>query len=312
VVLLLVVLLYRRISTIGKISLVLWVCVIGTIAWLIFGGATHFDPAGLAFNTPSDDPFAWLTFGALGAATVQTIYSYLGYYNVCHLGGEIRDPERSIPRSIFISVIGIAILYLAMNISVLGAIPWQEAAKSEFIISTFVERLYGHTAANIATGLVLVIAVSSLFSALLGYSRVPYAAAVDGRFFKIFARTHPTKHFPHISLLLIGAVAFGFSLFFKLKDVITAIIAMRIIVQFISQAVGVMVLRRRRPDMRLPFRMWLYPLPALVAIVAWAAIFVSTGNTFMLSGAIAIAAGAVVYLIRAAKVGEWPFERDEG
>jgi amino acid transporter len=308
-VILIMILLYRRVTTIGKISVFLWVCVVGTIAWLIFGGATHFNPA-LAFDYPPGAwDLSWLFWAGLGQATVKTIYSYLGYYNVCHLGGEVRDPVRIIPRSIFISIIGIAILYLSMQLSVLGVVPWREAMGSEFIVSTFVERIYGSTAATIATGLILCIAFSSLFAATLGYSRIPYAAATDGTFFKSFAKLHPTKHFPHISLLALCSTAFVFSLLFRLGDVIDAILAMRILVQFIGQAVGVMLLHKRyREEGRvLPFRMLLYPLPALLGILAWAAILISTGAGFALAGSVVIALGVIVYMIRARALREWPF-----
>ena len=237
-------LLYRRITTIGKISLLIWVGVLGTIVWLIWGGATHFDASLLVFPEGAWD-FTWLFWVGLGHATVQTIYTYLGYYNVCHLGSEIRDPERNIPRSIFISIIGIAVLYLAMQTSILGVVPWQEAQHSPFIVSTFVEKIYGAGAAKFATAMILWIAFGSLFSLTLGYSRIPYAAAVDGTFFSIFGRVHPTKHFPHISLLALGATAFIFSLLFPLREVIRAILAMRILVQFIGGAIAVMILRRR-------------------------------------------------------------------
>lgn len=310
-VLVLMLLLYRRITTVGKISLFLWIGVIGTIIWLIWGGVTHFD-ASLAFDYPPGAwDLSWAFFAGLGAATVKTIYTYLGYYNVCHLGGEVREPEKIIPRSIFISIAGIAVLYLTMQFSVLGVVPWREAMTSQFIVSTFVEKIYGSTAATVATLLILWIAFSSLFSVMLGYSRVPYAAAVDGTFFSVFGRLHRTKHFPNVSLLALGITAFGFSLLFRLSDVITAILAMRILVQFIGQAVGVILLRRRwrAEGRRLPFRMWLYPLPALLAIVAWLAIFVSTGSAFMLGGLIVVGAGVIVYLIRARMLGEWPFER---
>ena len=194
-VIVLVFLLYRRITTVGKISLFLWAGVIATIVWLIFGGATHFD-ARLAFTYPAGAwDLSWLFFVGLGQATVKTIYTYLGYYNVCHLGGEVREPERNIPRSIFLSIGGIAVLYLAMQTSILGVVPWQQAQASNFIVSTFIEMLYGPFWAKVATAMILWIAFASLFSVLLGYSRVPYAAAVDGNFFSVFGQLHPTRRF---------------------------------------------------------------------------------------------------------------------
>src|SRR3984893_403346 len=146
-------------------------------------------------------------FAMLGSATVNTIYTYWGYYNICHLGGEIRNPERNIPRGIFLSVAGITVLYLAMQTSILGVVPWREAQNSPFIVSTFVEKLYGHSAGRCVTWMILWIALASVFSLLLGYSRVPYAAALDGNFFSFFGKLHPTKRFPHVSLLFLGGLA---------------------------------------------------------------------------------------------------------
>ena len=133
-----------------------------------------------------------------------------------------------------------------MNISIVSVIPWQEAMKSNFIVSDFMEKIYGIKAANIATVLVLWIAFASLFAVVLGYSRVPYAAAADGHFFPVFAKLHPTKGFPYVSLLFLGSARFLFSLLFKLGDAISAILAMRILVQFIAQAAGVVLLRRKK------------------------------------------------------------------
>jgi len=305
-VLFLIALLYRRIGTIGKISVLLWAGVVGTLLWLIWGGIRHFD-AKLAFDFPPGAfSLSWVWFAGLGSAMVSTIYSYWGYYNICHLGGEIRDPERNIPRGIFLSILGIAVLYLAMQTSILGVVPWREAQNSKFIVSTFIEKLYGAHAAQAATWLILWIALASVFSVLLGYSRVPYSAALDGNFFPIFGRLHPTKHFPHISLLVLGGLAFLFSITLKLETAIAGILAMRLIVQFIGQAVGVILLRRRWGTRRLPFRMWLYPLPAVLTMIGWAWLFWQTGPARKW-GLAEIALGALAFLIRAREMRQWPF-----
>ena len=309
VVALIVVLLFRRIEQIGKITLLLWVGVIGTLAWLIWGGLTHFNARQVLTFPPGAWDLSWVFFAGLGTATVQTIYTYLGYYNVCHLGGEIRSPEKNIPRAIFISVVGIAVLYLVLQTAILGVIPWQEARSTPFVASALVERIYGAGAARIATGMVLWVAFGSLFALTLGYSRVPYAAAVDGTFFKAFARVHPTRHFPYVSLLALGAVGLVFSLLFRLREVIAAILAMRILVQFVGGAAGVMILRKKWGAERLPFRMWLYPVPAVTAILLWLGVFFSTGRT-ALAGLGVMAAGAVVFFVRAAAAHEWPFAEE--
>ena len=303
------ILLYRKVTDIGKISVFMGMIVIGTILWLIVSGMTHFH-ASLAFNF-SKEAFDMtpLFFFGLGQASIKTVYSFLGYYNVCHLGGEIKDPERNIPRSIFISITGIALLYLFMQTAVMGVIPWQEAKDSPFIVSLFFERLYGTLAAQIATGLVLFIAVSSLFAVMLGYSRVPYAAAVDGHFFKAFAKLHPTKNFPYVSLLVLGGLAFVFSLLFKMKEVITAIIVMRIIVQFIGQSVGIMLYHQRMKQDAFPYRMFLYPLPAVIGIIVWAFIFFSAEWQFIAGALGVIAVGVLIFMLQSADKKAWPFER---
>lgn len=297
VVILIVVLLYRRIETIGRISVILWMAVIGTMLWIIGGGLAHGN-----FLQPLAEINQGLTINyafvaALGFASVKTVYSYLGYYNVCHLGGEIIDPVKNIPRSMFLSIVGISALYLLMNISVVSVIPWNYAKDSEHLVSLFMHELAGPVAATVVTCLILVIAFASVFSATLGYSRIPYAAAADGAFFKIFARLHPTGNFPHISLLVLGAIAFVFSLLFRLSDVISAILAMRILIQFIGQAIGLIILRKNK-SAEFPYKMPLYPWPVIIAIAMWAFILFSTGWTMVLSGVAVIALGTVAYMLK--------------
>jgi amino acid transporter len=195
-----------------------------------------------------------------------------------------------------------------MQLSILGVVDWRAARSSHFIVSTFVETIYGHTAATFITILILWIAFSSLFAALLGYSRIPYAAAIDGTFFRAFGKVHPQKHFPYVSLLSLGFTAFAFSLLFRLGEVISAIIAMRIIVQFVGQAAGIIYLRKRKPEF-FPFKMWFYPLPALAAIVIWIALFFSTGFYFVIGGTGFILLGSIIFLIRANLIKEWPFNQ---
>jgi amino acid transporter len=308
VIVLAVLLLYRKISEIGKISTALWVIVLGTILWLIYGGVTHFNAARVFTYSPDTWNLSWVFFAGLGHASVQTIYSYLGYYNVCNLGGEMKDPERNIPRAIFISILGIAILYFALQTSILSVIPWQEAANSKYVVSLFVERTFGIHWASFATAMILFVAFGSIFSATLGYSRVPYAAALDGNFFSVFARVHPTKKFPYISLIALGAVSIVICAFFSLFSVIRAILAMRCLIQFAGQAVGLLMLHRRWKAERWPFHMLFYPVPVILAIAGWIAIFISTGRNPMLASLAAMVAGILVYLIRARMAGQWPFQ----
>jgi amino acid transporter len=213
------------------------------------------------------------------------------------LGGEIKKPEVNIPRSIFISIAGISVLYLLMNISVMGVIRWQSVLEGDkYLVSAFMENIYGYKAGVIVTVLILCIAFSSLFAVVLGYSRVPFAAAVDGNFFKIFSKLHPTKNFPYVSLIFLCALGFIFSLFMKLSQVISSILAMRILIQFIAQGIGVSLLRSRFGSKALPYKMFLFPLPVIISICIWLFLFASTG-WFALYGILIASMGVVAFFI---------------
>lgn len=311
VVILVTVLLYRRIDKIGKLSILLWAGVILTLLLIIAGGMWK----GHILQPLSQINYGFhvdeLFFVVLGSASIKTMYSYLGYYNICHLGGDIRNPGKNIPRSMFLSIGGVAVLYFLMNLSVTGVIPWQEAKNSDFVISLFAERILGHQAGIMVTVLILWVALASLFAVLLGYSRVPYAAAAEGDFIPIFAKLHPKKDFPYVSLLVLAGIGFIFSLSFRLSQVIDAILAMRILVQFIGQAIGVILLRKRNGKAHLPYRMPAYPLPVIIAGSMWLFIFVSTGKTFMLAGLVVMALGVMAYGIQAYVTRRWPFHKTD-
>ena len=308
-------LLYRRITLIERLSKFLWVGVMLTIVWVIFAGVTHFDRR-IAFDFPPD-AFTLRPefFTGLGAALLVSVYDYWGYYNVCFFGGEVKDPGRTIPRAVLLSILFVAIIYIVMNISILGVIPWREFAGTantpaqRYVISSFMERLYGTKAGAIVTVLIMWTAFASVFSLLLGYSRVPFAAARDGNYFRVFAKVHPRHRFPYVSLLVMGGIATVFC-FFRLADVIAALVVIRILVQFLAQIVGVIVLRVRRPDLPRPFRMWLYPLPAILALAGFIYVLVSRKNFLkeVRYAAVLVVAGLIIYVIRSWRRREWPFE----
>jgi APA family basic amino acid/polyamine antiporter len=314
IVCLAVFLLYRGATGIARLSSVLAVGVFGALGWIIFAGLTHFN-AKLAFDFP---PHAFELrpefFTGLGAAMLVATYDYWGYYNVCYLGAEIKQPDKNIPRAVLISIVVIAILYITMNISVISIVPWQELMQSahsdtrNYVISVMMQRVYGQWAGFAITGLIIWTAFASVFSLLLGYSRVPYAAALDGNFFPAFARLHPKHNFPYVSLLVLGAVAIAFC-FLSLADVIAALVVIRILLQFLLQAIGVILIRQRRPDLPRPFRMYLYPLPALIAACGFVYILFSRPNfgKEIRYAIVLLLVGTLLYLLRSAKRKEWPF-----
>jgi amino acid transporter len=307
-----VALLYRRITSIATITVSLWVGTLATTLAVIASGAANFD-ASKAFDFPPGAfNFSLGFLVGLGAAARVGIYDYLGYYDVCYIGEEVRDPGRVIPRSIIISTIAVALIYFGINLSIIGVIPWREFVPADqhpaslFIVSTFMERLYGPTVATIFTVMILWTAFGSVFALLLGYSRIPFAAAREGYFFKAFARLHPTKDFPHVSLLVLGVLAIVASLF-SLGVVIDALIATRILVQFVGQVAGIVRLRRVAPDMPRPFRMWLYPLPAGVAFIGWLFVFVTTDVRVIAFGVGILALGVGAFLAWSRQQRQWPF-----
>lgn len=314
-----VALLYRRITAVGRITVALWIGTMLTVGIIVLGGLGHFDPR-VAFDFPSGAfNFSLGYLMGLGAASRIGVYDYLGYYNVCHLGDEVRDPGRVIPRSIIISLIGVAAIYLVMNMVIIGVVPWREFVPANGqlpdppppIVAMFIERLFGSLAAKVFTGMVLWTAFACVFALLLGYSRIPYAAARDGIFFAPFGRLHPREGFPHVSLLLLGMLSILFS-FFNLQTVIDALLGTRILVQFIGQIGAVAWLRKTRPGLQRPFRMWLYPLPALVAFSGWVFLFATSGLKVILFSAGVLVAGTIAYLGWAGSTRQWPFVQSTG
>jgi amino acid transporter len=309
-----IVLLYRRIHSVGRLTVSLWVGTLLTTGAVIATGAMNFDPK-LAFDFPPG-AFSFsigFLFG-LGAATRVGVYDYLGYYDICYIGDEVKNPGRVIPRSIIISLVSVALIYFAINLSIIGVVPWREFVpadahpNSDFVVSIFMERIYGSEVATLFTAMVLWTAFGSVFALLLGYSRIPYAAAQDGYFFKVFGRLHPKNNFPHVSLIVIGVISIICS-FFSLGIVIDALITTRILVQFMGQILAVTLLRRRAPQMERPYRIWLYPIPSIVALLGWIFIFATTDWKVILFGLGSLGLGVIFFLGWSWRSGKWPYER---
>ena len=305
-------LLYRRITSIATITLALWIGTMVTVIVVVVTGARHFDPR-VAFDFPPGAfRFSLGFLLGLGAASRIGVYDYLGYYDVCYIGDEVQNPGRVIPRSILISTVAVAVIYLAVNLSIIGVVPWRDFvpaashAQSGFVVSIFMERTYGPGVATLFTAMILWTAFGSVFALLLGYSRVPYAAAKDGYFFKVFARLHPSQGFPNVSLLVLGVLSI-LAGFVSLGMVIDALITTRILVQFIGQIGAVTLLRRRAPDLPRPYRIWLYPVPSLVALVGWIFIFATTPPAVIAFGLGALLVGTACFGVWSWKGRTWPF-----
>jgi amino acid transporter len=306
-------LLYRRITHIGRITVSLWIGTLLTTGVVILTGVLNFDPK-IAFDFPPDAfKFSYGFLLGLGAASRVGIYDYLGYYDICYLGDEAKNPGRTIPRSIIISVVAVAAIYIAINFSIIGVVSWRDFVPAEtkpasqFIVSLMMERVYGEGIAAILTVMILWTAFGSVFALLLGYSRIPYAAARDGNFFKVFGKLHQKHNFPYVSLIVIGAISIVCS-FLSLQIVIDVLIATRIIVQFIGQIFALTLLRRYRPDLERPYRIWLYPIPNLIAFLGWTFVFATSGVEVIYFSLGALVLGVVCFLIWSRREARWPFQ----
>ncbi|MEO6829051.1 MAG: APC family permease [Acidobacteriaceae bacterium] len=303
-------LIYSGIRTIGRISRVLSVGVLLAIVWVIVAGLTHLRSAVPAGHLP----VLQHGFGGFSAGLLIAIYNYGGYYNICFLGGEVKDPRRVIPRAIFWSILLVATLYVFLNISVLHVIPVQEFAQGGAIatrtsvVAVLMQRLYGAWAGKAMAVLIVWTAFASVFAVLLGYSRVPYAAALDRNYFSGFARLHKTKQFPTVSLLVLGAISVFFCLF-RLADLIAALIVTRIVFQFLLQAIGLVAFRKHLGGQPNPFKMPLYPIPALLAIAGFLFVLFQGADLSkeIKFAAILLLTGLGIYLLRSLARKEWPF-----
>ncbi|HZZ00736.1 MAG TPA: APC family permease [Candidatus Baltobacteraceae bacterium] len=304
-------LLYRKTSEVAALGKVLGIAAAATLVVVTAAAFSH-SHAVNAFAL--EKPFRFDTAFVAGFSTGLYIamYDYTGYSTVALVGDEVEQPNRTIPLSILLAVLVVATLYILLQIGVLGAVPWHllldahgnPTPQSQYIGSTIVEAAWGHPIALGATILVLVTALASLYGNLLGASRIPYAAARDGAFIPAFGKLHPTKDFPFVSLLAIGGLSLVAS-FFTLDLAIAVLTAGIVLIQGIAQIVALTVLRRTRGPA--PFRMPLYPLPALVALAGWILAFVFTGPTAISFAVAWLVVGIVVFLVVAKIERWWPF-----
>jgi amino acid transporter len=302
-------LLCRQMTFLRNVTLTLWVGTALAMVTVIAAGVSHFNPH-LAFDFP---PGA-MAFNrgfvlGLGSATLIAVYNYLGYYDVCYIGDEVQNPSYVVPRSILYSLAVCCVGYVALHLALIGVVPWRQGIHSSFIVSDFMERLYGRGAAIAVTIFVLWSAFGAVFALLLGYSRIPYAAALDGYFFRPFAQLHPTKNYPQVSLLVLGGVSIA-AAFLKLDQLVSALITTRILVQFLGQLFAIPLLRRKFPDSARPYKMWFYPVPIVVAFFGWAYVFLTSGWLYVVIGLLTLLTGVLVFFIWARWNDTWPFNHE--
>ena len=290
----------QRIQSLGRLTTVIIVGVLAAVGTVIVLGFRHFDSSLITFPEGAfhlDKKF----FTGLGMATSVAVYDYLGYYNICNLGDEVRSPTKTIPRSVLLSIVIVASIYVAMNLAFIGVLPWQEITKegtlaNKNVAAAFITKLVGERAAVLFTGLVIWTCLASVFAMTLGYSRIIYAAAKNGDFFSFFAKLHPTRHYPWAALVLLTAIT-AFLCFFPLGDVVMAAVIVRILLQFIGQIFALHA-AHRSGNFKFPFRMWLYPLPSLLALVGWVLLLASSEGYILSILVLVYGSGIFAYIVR--------------
>ncbi|MGN6481906.1 APC family permease [Luteibacter sp.] len=297
--------LYRKVGDIQKLSLVVTVAVVAAAAWIVFTGISHFDMATARHFLDAPSPTGKGFWLGLGAVSLIAVYDYGGYNNVCMLGGEVKQPRRTIPRAVLISIPVVAVLYLGLNVSILGVLPWETASKSTAVVADMLQAVHGAWGGTVAVVLILVASWGSALVVLLGYSRVPYAAAADGQFFKPFARLHPRDGFPTVSLLFVGITS-ALACFLSLEKLISMLMVVQILFQYIAQCFAVVALRRRGHAADV-FRMPLYPLPIAISVAGWLYLVATSGVSTMLTAVVAITVGCILFLWQARRTRTWPF-----
>jgi amino acid transporter len=298
-------LLCQPIRSLGWLSTVLVTGALIAVGTVIVSGARHFNASLITFP-PDAFQLDGKFLTGLGAAMSIAVYDYLGYYNVCHLGEEVRTPEKTIPRAVLISILLVAAIYMSMNLAFIGVVPWQKAVSpgtlaNQNITAEFMTRLYGDRAAAIFTGLIIWTCLAGLFAMTLGYSRILYAAAKNGDFFAPFAAIHPTRGYPWAALALLSGLT-AFFCFFPLAIVIQGAVTVRILIQFIGQIVALHAIRRAGTH-PLPFRMWLYPLPSLIALIGWSFLLAANEHRLLQLLIAVYASGLAAHLLRKRPVG---------
>jgi amino acid transporter len=308
-----IVLLYRNLRPLGRITVVLWGGVLALLAWVLIAGWTHFDPAR-AFDFSGDAASFPSNFAnGLAGAMALALYAYLGYYQVCYMGDEVRDPGRTLPRAVLLSALTVVVLFSLTHLAFLGVVSWHDVPTDEKLLddynlpAEFAKKLYTEWWVVPLVSLALMLSCfGSAFAGMLSYSRIPYGAARAGHFFGRLAEVHPTRRFPHVSLLFVGLSTLVWT-FFDLGNVINALITTRILEQFAAQIIGLMVLRQMQPDLPRPFRVWLYPLPCGLALAVWLYVYVFSDVLYIVLGLTTLFAGVLAFLFWARAEGRWPF-----
>ena len=208
--------------------------------------------------------------GSVGTAMILSIFSYSGWYFITHVAGEVRDPARTLPRSIFIGIGIVLVLYLAVNAGFLYALPFDRVKSSPRIAADALDAAVGPLGADVIAVVVILSALGSSNAQLLNYPRIVFSLSRDGYFFERLGRIHPTRQTPTVAIIAFASVAAFFALIGTYQQILSFV---GFVIQLFMAltVVGLIVLRRREPELPRPFKVPGYPIVPLLylAILTW-------------------------------------------
>jgi basic amino acid/polyamine antiporter, APA family len=256
----------------GNIQVVTTLLKVGLIAAIIVIGLGS--GLGNAANYHSSTPSPG---GILGffAALVGALWAYDGWNNVTMVASEVRNPRRNLPLALILGTSAVIVIYLLTNLAYFYVLPAGDVASTDRVASEMMRRILGSPGAAAVSLAAMISIFAALNGSILSGSRVPFAMARDGLFFRGVGRIHPVHHTPSVSILVLAAWACLLVLSGRYDQLYTYVIFASAILYGMATA-SVIVLRFRRPDLPRPYRVLGYPLVPIAFVLGIACLIVST------------------------------------
>jgi APA family basic amino acid/polyamine antiporter len=317
------VLLYRDISDVGTVAVILWVGMCCAIAFTLIAGFSHFNEEN--FEIPPITNTGTLIW-SLGNCAKFGVYDFTGYHDVNFIGKDVKNPQRIIPLAGISTCIIVCIIYFLTYLAVMSYLPWDpkedgfvklvndDSNNAAYIMAIFCQELVNRNFGIFFTFVVIYCIFGSCYSLMLGFAQVPYAAAKSGSFFDVFGHEH-RKGFADYSLLYMGFCTCVFC-FVDLETLIEGMLTTMILTMYMSNSLSLVYHRWTQPDCERPYKMPLYPLPVIVQVLMFSFIFLtsdnwifSRGTPLLELGILFLSIGTVVFLIQSKKEEKWPFAK---
>jgi APA family basic amino acid/polyamine antiporter len=208
----------------------------------------------------------------VGIALIAVFWAYDGWVYITFVGGEVKDPQRNVPRALIWGLLLVGVVYISINAVYVYALSMNEIAAQDAVAQTAAVSMFSGRVAPWLSMMVALSCFGAMAPCLMSGARVYYAMAEDGIFFRALARVHPRWHTPVMSLVLQGIWAGVLTLSGKYDELFTYVMFMMVL-SYVLTVAGLFVLRRTKPDAPRPYRCTGYPvLPAIYVVLGslWA------------------------------------------